>query len=827
MLAGSNATPVDRHLGTSHLQAELRDRSIRGGATTLAGRAVFGLTTVTTLAVLARFVPKADFGLIFSVTAITGVLGSLRNFGLGTATLQRAEISDRQVSALFWMNVALSVGVSLVTLALGPLIVRFYGGDDRLFAIVGAYAAIGLLTGFGVQHEGLLRRQMEFGRLAIVEVVPHVIGAAAAIAAAISGAGYWALVVQTAVSAVIRTAAVWLACSWRPGPPARGAGIAPLLTFGRNLTATHLLRDVASNLDRVLLARFVGGTATGLYGNATRLLSLPNRNVSQPLAAVAVAALSRLQDDPDRFRAYYQKAILLLTTLGMPLAAFAFVAAEPTVVTILGPEWAQGVGIFRILAPAAFIATLGPATNWVYVALGQTDRQARWVMVASLGRLLALAGGVQWGLVGVAAAATLSAWAERLVGIPLGLRNSPLSPGDLGRAVWRPALASTLAAVVVSAGTTYIAPSSTPPSVLLIDFTIFTIAYGAAWLLLPGGSVAVVELAQLGRELRPDTTRRQATPRAPAASPRVGTPASAADGEPPYVSVIIPVYNNASGLKLCLDALAAQTYPATRFEVIVVDNGSTDDVADVVAQFPRVRFFHEARPGSYAARNAGLSVATGDIMAFTDSDCIPDTRWVEGGVTTLCQTEGCGLLGGAISFTYQSPEGPSTPELCDAVFDLDQQRFLALGRFACTANVFTWARVIQDVGPFDAQMKSVGDRDFGNRVAAGGYALVYSQAAHVRHPARGTVRELVQKRRRVAGGHHQRARKLGMPLLRLAAAMLRMLIRNPFWAVMRIQRKARDASFAAKLKVAGLYLVLSYVQAFERVRLQFGGEAQR
>jgi O-antigen/teichoic acid export membrane protein/GT2 family glycosyltransferase len=796
-------------------------------AATLVARAVFGVTTIATLAALARFLAKEDFGLVFSVTAITSVLGSLRNFGLGTATLQRAEITDRQVSGLFWMNVALSVVVSLFTVALGPLIVWFYGGDDRLLAIVVAYAAIGTLTGFSVQHEGLLRRQMEFGRLALVDVVPHVVGAIAAVGAALCGAGYWALVVQTATSTVIRTASIWIACDWRPTWPARGAAIAPLLTFGRNLTATHLIQDIASSIDRVLLARFVDGAATGLYGNATRLLSLPSRNISQPLSAVAVAALSRLQDDPDRFRSYYRKALLLLTTLGMPVAALAFVAAEPAIVTVLGPQWADGASIFRILAPAAFISTLAPATSWGYIALGQTDRQARWATAASLARLLALAIGVQWGLIGIAMASTLSAWAERIIGIPVGLRNSPLSLEDIGRAVWRPAAASILAATAVTAGNASILPAGSHLHALLVDCAIFAVVYSAAWLLLPGGTVAAVAVTRLGRELRSDASAPEESHRMPASSPRVDMPLSAADGERPYVSVIIPVYNNASGLGLCLAALAPQTYPATRFEVIVVDNGSTDDVADVVARFPQVRLISEARPGSYAARNRGLSVATGDIIAFTDSDCIPDVGWIEGGVTALCQAEGCGLLGGAITFTYRSPEGPSTPELCDSVFDLDQQRFLALGKFACTANVFTWARVIQDVGPFDAAMKSVGDRDFGNRVAAGGYALAYTRDARVQHPARGTVRELVHKRRRVAGGHHERARKLGMPLLRLVVAMIRVLIRNPFWGLMRIQQKARHATLAAKLKVAGLYVMLSYAQAFERVRLQFGGEARR
>src|SRR4051812_31173088 len=103
----------------------------------------------------------------------------------------------------------------------------------------------------------------------------------------------------------------------------------------------------------------------------------------------------------------------------------------------------------------------------------------------------------------------------------------------------------------------------------------------------------------------------------------------------PLVSVIVPVFNDADRLSACLDALAEQDYPVELVQVIVVDNGSTDDVGDVLSQRAGVCVLHEPRQGSYSARNAGIAAATGAVLAFTDSDCLPTSRWLSEAVRTL------------------------------------------------------------------------------------------------------------------------------------------------------------------------------------------------
>jgi glycosyltransferase involved in cell wall biosynthesis len=294
------------------------------------------------------------------------------------------------------------------------------------------------------------------------------------------------------------------------------------------------------------------------------------------------------------------------------------------------------------------------------------------------------------------------------------------------------------------------------------------------------------------------------------------------------LSVVIPCLNEESAISEVVGwAWEGIERSGRSGEVIVVDNGSTDDVGDVVARFPSVRLLSEAVPSSYAARNTGLAAAAGEIVAFTDADCLPDANWLASGVETLRTHDRCGLVGGAIRVTFGSPENPTLSELYDRIFDFDQERFLARGKFACTANVFSYTSLARQVGAFDGGMRSVGDRDWGNRVAAAGYALAFAKDAVVSHPARPTTRELLYKRLRVAGGHHTRARKRSWSALRFLHSLFRQVVVNPFSGAGRIWQKAPDTPFGTKVRLLGLYIFLCNAEAVERIRLQFGGETLR
>ncbi len=228
---------------------------------------------------------------------------------------------------------------------------------------------------------------------------------------------------------------------------------------------------------------------------------------------------------------------------------------------------------------------------------------------------------------------------------------------------------------------------------------------------------------------------------------------SAPDGNTqPFVTVIIPAYNDRERLVRCLECLENQTYPSDRYEVLVVDNASDEPIVQLVEPFVRARALFEAKQGSYAARNTGIEQACGEVVAFTDSDCLPQSDWLEAGVRLLTQREGIGLVAGRIEVFCKDPRRPTGAELYDSVLGFPQQRFVEESGFGATANVFTFKQVIDRVGPFNRQVKSGGDSEWGWRVGAGGFAVIYGDDVVVRHPARETVAELTRKSRRVQKG---------------------------------------------------------------------------
>ena len=219
-----------------------------------------------------------------------------------------------------------------------------------------------------------------------------------------------------------------------------------------------------------------------------------------------------------------------------------------------------------------------------------------------------------------------------------------------------------------------------------------------------------------------------------------------------FVSVIIPVLNNFEGLSKTLVALDNQTYPQELYEVIVVDNGSKESLAELISQFQQVIITRENRPGSYAARNRGIAIAKGEILAFTDSDCIPNSNWLANGVKSLLSEPNCGLVAGKINFFYQNPQKPTAVELYDSLSFMDQKKYIQQHQYGVTANLFTRQTVFDRVGTFNTNLKSGGDKEWGKRVFQHGYFQVYAENACVEHPARSSFQEISKKITRIRKG---------------------------------------------------------------------------
>lgn len=210
-------------------------------------------------------------------------------------------------------------------------------------------------------------------------------------------------------------------------------------------------------------------------------------------------------------------------------------------------------------------------------------------------------------------------------------------------------------------------------------------------------------------------------------------------GAEPFVSVIVPVYNDASRLVNCLTSLELQTYPTHRYEVIVVDNGSEVPVTAASGSFAHARFEREPRPGCAAARVTGIERARGEILAFTDADCLPDPDWIANGVACFLQTPNCGLVGGHIEVFAEEAVRPTVAGILSTATHLKQKRFVQDGRWTAFANTFTSLQVIDNIGSMNTELIACEEVEWGLRVHAAGYRQVYAPNAIVRHPARSSI----------------------------------------------------------------------------------------
>ena len=402
------------------------------------------LLRVGSLMVLARLLSPRDFGLVGMVTAFTGVLTLFRDFGLSSAAVQRTTVTDEQISTLFWINMLLGVLLGLLAVAMAPAIAAFYH-EPQLFGVTAVLAAGFLFNAAGVQHSALLQRQMRFTALAVIGIVSLFLGTGIAIVGAKAGYGYWALVAMPVTSSLVATIGFWLTTSWVPGMPHRKAGIRSMMHFGGNITLNGLVAYVAYNAEKVMIGRFWGVDAIGIYGRAYQLITIPTENLNSAIGEVAFSALSRLQDDPIRLKNYFLKGFSLVMGLTLPITIACALFADDMVFVLLGPKWNDAAAIVRLLAPTIVIFAIINPLGWLIYSIGLVGRSLRIALVFApvmiTGYLIALPHGPKG--VAFAYSAVMTLWV--IPHILWCVHGTPISLRDVLQAASRPLASGILA----------------------------------------------------------------------------------------------------------------------------------------------------------------------------------------------------------------------------------------------------------------------------------------------------------------------------------------------------------------------------------------------
>ncbi|MEJ2239585.1 MAG: lipopolysaccharide biosynthesis protein [Gemmatimonadales bacterium] len=467
---------MDRYFDTDHLQTRLKTLALRGGAVTMATQTMSFAFTLGATAILARLLTPADYGLIAMVTVIVGFMTMFKDFGLSMATVQRAELTQPQVSTLFWLNTALGLSLSILAVGLAPALAWFYS-ESRLVPLTIFLASTFMISGLGVQHQALLRRQMRYGVLAAIEILALICGIVLAIATAMRGGQYWALAIQTVTSTTFRTLGYWILCRWRPSLPRRRADIGSMLAFGGNLAASNVVNYATRNFDQVLIGRVWGDSELGAYERASRLLQMPLRLINTPISHVAIPILCRLQHDSSRYREYYLKALYSLAFIVMPGMAFITVMAGDLVSVLMGDQWAEAGTIFGVLGILGLILPVSNTNGWHFIASGTTNRMLRWSMIDGAVIVVAFLIGVPYGGLGVAVAFVAARMVLFVPGIWYATQTVPVDVSDVLRRIRVPLLSSLAVIVVLRISRQTILPGVEVGPRLVVAFAIAAFAY--------------------------------------------------------------------------------------------------------------------------------------------------------------------------------------------------------------------------------------------------------------------------------------------------------------------------------------------------------------
>ena len=350
----------------------------RGTLAVIAAQIGSQLISLGVLAFLYRMLGPEPFGLLGMAVPLVLLLRIFSSFGLTVATVQRAQISSTDLSAIFWWQQLLGLATTGVTAACGPLLALLYGVPELVWVVV-ALSGTSTMAALGAPHQALLERRLRMAPLVVARLVGQLLGGASGILAALSGLGVWALVVQQYVELAVIGGMVWIIEPWRPHRPASGGSAGDMFMFGGYWTLGSLILAMGQYVDKFLLAVYVGGTpaglaAIGMYSQAFGLMMKPIYLVTTPITGILLPALSRAVGRDDLYQSFTLNFYRMIAIALLPCGAGLTVVAGDLMILLGGDQWSAAGPILTLLAPAILAQGFVNIVGSVFASIGRTDR---------------------------------------------------------------------------------------------------------------------------------------------------------------------------------------------------------------------------------------------------------------------------------------------------------------------------------------------------------------------------------------------------------------------------------------------------------------------
>src|SRR3954468_1282003 len=412
----------------------LTNRALGGMIWTFSGTGVQALVQLLALMALSRLLTPAEFGLMGAATVVIAFSQIISQVGVGPAIVQRSELEPAHISAAFTISGGLGFVLGAVVWFAAPAIAAFYRIPE-VEPVIRGVALLFPVDGLNTVGESLLMRELRFRLYVALDVASYIVGyACVGVFLAWQGYGVWALVAANLGQMTLRTILMYLATrhSLRPGLKLRASR--DLLGFGFGHSLAQLGLVLSQQSDNLVVGRWLGPSALGIYGRAYNLMVLPATVFGKIVNRVLFPIMAQVQNERDRLAGGYERALAIVALISLPVSATLWIVAPEFIPALLGPKWNGVVLPFRLFTCGLFFRMSSKVSDACTKAAGAVYSRALiqgiYAGMVFLGALV----GQRWGIGGVAIAVSIVMGINWLMMAALGQRVMGLSRGRFIRA---------------------------------------------------------------------------------------------------------------------------------------------------------------------------------------------------------------------------------------------------------------------------------------------------------------------------------------------------------------------------------------------------------
>lgn len=351
--------------------------------------------------ILARVLDPVEFGVISAMTIVISFGNIIAMLGVGPALVQKETINEAHITTAYYFSIFINLVISVFVFFASDLL-SFLLKVSELSILLKVMSIIFIIQGFSVVSESLLQRDLQFRTLAKIQMSSFLCYAFVAVILAYSGFGVWSLAIAVLIQNIVKSKFLMMFKRHSKSLRVDFCLLKELLFYGTGFSIGRISNFFAVQGDNMIVSRYLGSEALGLYGRAYQIMTMPANLIGQVLSDVLFSIMSRLQDDPIKLRAYYLRLVSLTVTLIAPISIVTIFFSKNIVIFLFGVKWLDVTVPLQILAAGMVFRTVGKINDSLAKATGAVYKRAWRQLFYALSVIIGSFVGQRWGISGVA-----------------------------------------------------------------------------------------------------------------------------------------------------------------------------------------------------------------------------------------------------------------------------------------------------------------------------------------------------------------------------------------------------------------------------------------